>query len=329
MQSCCRPTSVWIRSTCTWFCHSIFCCFDCCNRPRSSRYPHEGPCPRSVSVERSETCFGCCEAITTYWCSIRLRELCKGHCFRSNRKGCRASCSTSCCRGRIHKHHGYVQRVLTYCVGEDTESQYDSPVEVSEPQRRYIGLPDVGKSTEPQGVTPSPPQVLIQETNHAYTSQSIITKDFAVEEAAKPIAKMPGMVSANQPLGSLNGSLQIDKGGTTNGYTHHNRSSSSHFGAMRKSHRSSGRFFTSSVEDTTVNLQRHLARELGSSFSERVAGSDYNALVEWIHYERLMSLPKEGSAWDKVSRSLRHAFLRLTKRGSYHGSSSSRANQHV
>ena len=109
------------------------------------------------------------------------------------------------------------------------------------------------------------------------------------------------MAPSAVPTFTGHGSLHVEKHGALNGFG--TRSTSSQYGAQKRSMRSSGRFQTSTVEDTSVTLQRRMARELGSSFSEKVSSADYTALVEWIHYERLMSLPKEGSAWDKASRS--------------------------
>ena len=58
---------------------------------------------------------------------------------------------------------------------------------------------------------------------------------------------------------------------------------------------------SSALDEATVAIQRRSAKELGNESTTRVLSTDFMALVEWIHNERLMSLPKEGSSWDKVS----------------------------
>ena len=105
------------------------------------------------------------------------------------------------------------------------------------------------------------------------------------------------MVAATQPLTNSQNGIQ------TNGSYNHTRSSSSHFGlsSARKSFRSSGYMQSSALDDATVAIQRRSAKELGNESTTRVLSTDFMALVEWIHNERLMSLPKEGSSWDKVS----------------------------
>ena len=113
---------------------------------------------------------------------------------------------------------------------------------------------------------------------------------------------MAPSLTANQPLSALS-SIHADKNGFADGqnHQHHNRTASHMSSKRQTSMQTSQRFQTISIEDKSVFLQRRLAKELGSSTSERASATDYATVVEFIHYERLMALPKEGSAWDKVS----------------------------
>lgn len=148
------------------------------------------------------------------------------------------------------------------------------------------------------------PLKLSQETSQRERDQQIarvpLPTASRLEYKRDPFEKRAMPPTATQPINGF-GSIHVEKHGGLQGFGAQTRSSSSQYGVMKKSMRSSGRFHTSTVEDTSVTLQRRVANELGSSFSERVSAVDYTTLVEWIHYERLSSLPKEGSAWDKVS----------------------------
>ena len=79
----------------------------------------------------------------------------------------------------------------------------------------------------------------------------------------------------------------------------HTRSSSSYFplNTARKNMRTN--VHSSILDDATTAIQRRSAKELGDASSSLVA--DYMSVVEWIHNNRMMAVPKEGSSWDKVS----------------------------
>lgn len=160
------------------------------------------------------------------------------------------------------------------------------PSESSTPIQPELQAKEASSQAAPQ---PQLPRAPVLESSTPLPTRSL-------DAPKKSVTMAPGI----QHLDGSASFHPMEKSGTLNGFAGHPRSSSSQLGNMRKSMRSSGRFSISSVEDTTVTLQRRIAKELGSSVSERVTTVDYNALVEWIHYERLMSLPKEGSAWDKV-----------------------------
>lgn len=122
---------------------------------------------------------------------------------------------------------------------------------------------------------------------------------------------MPGHIvnPAAQPASPSGQSNAPDKTGAFNGALSHNRglssSQSSPLANMRKSYRTNGRITSSSsVEESTLTIQRRSNKELGATISDKVYSTDYITLVEWIHNERLLSLPKEGSGWDKVLMSL-------------------------
>lgn len=57
---------------------------------------------------------------------------------------------------------------------------------------------------------------------------------------------------------------------------------------------------SSVLDDAALAIQRRSTKELGNESTSKVLGTDFVTLVEWIHNERLMALPKEGGSWDKV-----------------------------
>ncbi|KAF2151611.1 hypothetical protein K461DRAFT_257013 [Myriangium duriaei CBS 260.36] len=76
------------------------------------------------------------------------------------------------------------------------------------------------------------------------------------------------------------------------------RLSSSRISSQYNSHYSS--YKLNIVADTTTSLKRKSAAELGARVAGSIANTGFPEFVEWIHTERLSSLPHRGSRWDKV-----------------------------